>query len=452
MPWEIMSDIDPLRVVLLHKPGKENEWVSLSLNSPWDALVFPRGARAACEHQEYVKLIKENSNAKIYFIEELINDILAKVDKKERSQFLLEALGEEKYFKLRKFLTDEEITADHILGRVHPFKYLINSELIIKPISSLIWARDFSVVTQGGLLISHYNGLFARRKDETGVVKAIYKWHPEFQKNLIILEDFSLKEKFFLQGGDVIPIDEESIAVGTNGRTTRNAVEHLAKLLYENSNVKNVYSVNMPSMLDATKRKTPNILNSLWIHLDSFFNFVDDNKVVTVLPTFRKHMKQILYNIIKITKKESLKEMKKGEIKPSILRKYASPTPPLKDIKDMGKCTVLRKGKKSETKNDFLEALVEDSKLEKDEIITVGGSPEDYPNIYEYIDAVLREFRFQAANVLPLKKGVVIAYDENKATLNALKNHGIKVLTFAAPQLSFGMGGPHCLAMTLFRK
>lgn len=447
-----MSDIDPLRAVLLHKPGKENEWVSLALTSPWGAIAFPRGARAACEHQEYVKLIKENSDTKIYFIEELLNDILNKVDKKERSQFLLEVFGEERYSKIRKFLADEEITADHILGRVHPFKYVMDSELIIKPIGSLIWARDFSVVTQGGLVISHYNGLFARRKNETGVVKAIYKWHPEFQKNLTILEDFSLKEKLFLQGGDVIPIDEEAIAVGTGGRTTRNAVEHLAKLLYENSNVKTVYSVNMPSMLDAPKRKTPNILNALWIHLDSFFNFVDNNKVVTVLPTFRTHLKQILYNIMKITRKDAITEMKKEGTKPSILRRQVSPVPSLKDIKNIGKCTVLRRGKKAETKKDFLKALVEDDKLNKDEIITVGGSPEDYPNTYEYIDAVLREFRFQAANVLPLRKGVVIAYDENKATLNALKNHGIKVLTFTAPQLSFGMGGPHCLAMTLFRK
>lgn len=452
MSWKIMSDIDSLRAVLLHKPGKENEWVSLGLTSPWGALAFPRGARAAREHQEYVKLIKENSNARIYFIEELINDILDKVDKKERSQFLLEVFGEERYSKLRKFLADEEITADHILGRVHPFKYVINSELLIKPIGSLIWARDFSVVTQGGLVISHYNGLFARRKNETSVVKAIYKWHPEFQKNLVILEDFSLKEKFFLQGGDVIPIDEETIAIGTGGRTTRNSVEHLAKLLYENSNVKTVYSVNMPSMIDTSKRKMPNILHALWIHLDSFFNFVDDNKVVTVLPTFRTHLKQILYNIMKIARKDALTEMKKEGTKPSIIRRYVSPAPPLKDIKNMGKCAVLRKGKTTETKKDFLEALAEDGKVEKDEIITVGGSVEDYQNTYEYIDTVLREFRFQAANVLPLRKGVVIAYDENEATLNVLKNHGIKVLTFSAPQLSFGMGGPHCLAMTLFRK
>jgi arginine deiminase len=144
--------------------------------------------------------------------------------------------------------------------------------------------------------------------------------------------------------------------------------------------------------------------------------------------------------------------MKKKGTKPSMLRRYSTPLPTLNDMKNLGRCTIFRRGKKAETEKDFLETLVEDSRLEKDEIITVGGSPEDYSDPYEYIDTVLREFRFQAANVLPLRKGVVIAYDENEVTLNALRNHGVKVLTFSAPQLSFGMGGPHCLAMTLFRK
>jgi len=447
-----MSDTDPLRAVLLHRPGKESEWVSMALGGAGGGISFPRGRRAAHEHQEFTELIRKNSDAKIYFVEELINDILAKIDKKERIQFLSESLGEENYLKLRKILTDEEINVDHILGRVHPFKYMVDSELIIKPIGSMAWARDFSVVTQGGLVISHYSGFYARRKNETKVIKAVYKWHPEFQKHLFILEDFSSKEKLYLQGGDVIPIDEEAIAIGTGSRTSRKAVEHLAELLHKKSDVKTVYSVHLPTFLDAPKPRTPNILHSLWIHLDSFFNFVDKNKAVTVLPTFRTNLKQILRNIIKTTRKESIKEMKKEKVKPSILRRSTSPLPTLEDIKNLGRCTVFRKGKETETKKDFLKALVEDSILDKDEIISVGGSPENYSNPYEYIDTVIREFRFQAANVLPLRKGVVIAYDENEITLNALRNHGVKVLTFSAPQLSSGLGGPHCLAMTLLRK
>lgn len=65
--------------------------------------------------------------------------------------------------------------------------------------------------------------------------------------------------------------------------------------------------------------------------------------------------------------------------------------------------------------------------------------------------AVRREQWSDAANVLALRPGLVVAYDRNDAANRCLRRAGIEVLTFPGSELARGRGGPHCLSSPLLR-
>jgi arginine deiminase len=62
------------------------------------------------------------------------------------------------------------------------------------------------------------------------------------------------------------------------------------------------------------------------------------------------------------------------------------------------------------------------------------------------------ELSMQAANVVQLGPGKVIAYAHNRHTIQALQENGIEVLPFEGKYLADNLGGPHCLTMPLLRK
>jgi arginine deiminase len=64
---------------------------------------------------------------------------------------------------------------------------------------------------------------------------------------------FKGTKKFFdrtnpttLEGGDVMILNDESIAVGLSVRTQAESIETLAKNVFENTDIKHVYAVDIP--------------------------------------------------------------------------------------------------------------------------------------------------------------------------------------------------------------
>lgn len=64
---------------------------------------------------------------------------------------------------------------------------------------------------------------------------------------------------------------------------------------------------------------------------------------------------------------------------------------------------------------------------------------------------MLRELRGQAANVVAVAPGNVIAYAGNAAAFDALKRAGAEVTLFNGTELRHNNGGPHCMTMPLER-
>ena len=63
-----------------------------------------------------------------------------------------------------------------------------------------------------------------------------------------------------------------------------------------------------------------------------------------------------------------------------------------------------------------------------------------------------REQWSDGVNLICLRPGVVIAYDRNFVTNQALKKHGVKVIEIPSSELSRGRGGSHCMTMALVRE
>ncbi len=66
--------------------------------------------------------------------------------------------------------------------------------------------------------------------------------------------------------------------------------------------------------------------------------------------------------------------------------------------------------------------------------------------------ALEREQWNDAANLLAIRPGTVVAYEQNQLTNRALRKAGIEVLTFSASELSRGRGGSHCMSCPLERE
>jgi len=90
--------------------------------------------------------------------------------------------------------------------------------------------------------------------------------------------------------------------------------------------------------------------------------------------------------------------------------------------------------------SDILESIIH----EKPILIPVAGN-------YSQL-AIDVETNFDATNFLALAPGVVVGYDRNRKTIEALKKAKVKVYGFNGDQLSLGMGSTRCMSMPFDRE
>jgi arginine deiminase len=95
-----------------------------------------------------------------------------------------------------------------------------------------------------------------------------------------------------------------------------------------------------------------------------------------------------------------------------------------------------RGGLRAVAENDVMGAIAAATGVGRTRVIETGDEREQWAD---------------AANVLALRPGVVIAYDRNVTTNDALERNGITVLPTPSAELSRGRGGPRCLSCPLLR-
>ena len=125
---------------------------------------------------------------------------------------------------------------------------LVNSEsesdLIIDPMPNLYFTRDpFAVVGEGVNLNRMYS---VTRNRETLYGKYVFKYHPDYKDVSLY---FRRDCQFHTEGGDVLNINENTLAVGISQRTMPEAVERLAYNIFQDEagEVRRVLALDIPS-------------------------------------------------------------------------------------------------------------------------------------------------------------------------------------------------------------
>jgi arginine deiminase len=241
-------------------------------------------------------------------------------------------------------------------------------------------------------------------------------------------------EGVFVEGGDVIVLNEGTLLAGVGNATTAEAAQRLAqKLKLE------VIAVQMPSRAWAPGEWEG--LQLLFYHLDCLVNFIDAQTVLAVPYLLEKEHSQ----------RNPLLDVLFGAARLASLARE-SRTAMIDEVRGVGWITRYAAGSGKEDKSlrvkliDFLHEL-------RVRPIYVGGDrPQAESEPKHVVERVVRECRFMATNIVAIEPGHVLAYDGNEHTLGALKRAGYRVTTIPAHELVRANGGPHCLTLPLERR
>ena len=262
-----------------------------------------------------------------------------------------------------------------------------DNQFILDPIPNLYFTRDpFACIGNGVSL----NRMYSRtRRRETLFGKYVLENHPNFAGQT----PFYYKREFpyAIEGGDILNLSNQVLAVGISQRTTAEAIELLAQNIFadETSEIETILALDIPAI-------------RAFMHLDTVCTQVDYDKFTIhpgILGTLR---------IFEIRKGD-----KKGELKVA------------------------------ETNSSLEEVLASHLKLDSVTLIQCGGKDRI---------ASEREQWNDGSNTLCIEPGKVVVYDRNYVTNQILRDNGVIVLEMASSELSRGRGGPRCMSMPLVRE
>ncbi|QMT98801.1 arginine deiminase [Mycoplasma tullyi] len=392
----VYSEIGRLRKVLVHTPDKELDYVT---PQRLDELLFSsllNPVKARQEHEAFIKLLEDQGVECVQ-----LSDLTAQTFEASSNEIKEEFIN--------RWL-DECIPILSEINRPKVYSYLktlsTNPQEMIRKMMSGILAKEVDIESEIELIADPMPNLYFTRDPFASIGKGITlhsMFHPT-RKRETIFADFifshhpeykntpkyySRNDEYSIEGGDLFVYDDKTLVIGVSERTEKKAIDSLAQKLKANdeTSFEKIYAINVPKM-------------SNLMHLDTWLTMLDYDKFL-----YSPNMMGVL---------------KIWEI-------------------DLTNETLLWK-ELNQSLEEFLSMVISKQAT----VIPVAG--EDSTQIE--IDI---ETNFDATNFLVIQPGVVVGYDRNYKTNQALKDAGIKVLSWNGDQLSLGMGSARCMSMPLYR-
>ena len=396
------SEIGRLRRVMLHRPGGELENL---MPEYLERLLFddiPYLREAQREHDAFADCLR-GQGVEVVYLSDLVAESIT--DGEVRRDLLRQLLDEAdlRSPRLRESLEDylgalpdREMIAAMMAGvrksqlrreGVRLGDYLSDAgddyPFAVDPLPNLYFTRDpFATIGTG---VSIHKMHTPTRNRETLFGKFIFQHHPVYKN---APQWYDRGETSSLEGGDILVLSPQVLAVGISQRTQEDSIDALAETVLSRSKTfKKVLAFNIP--------KTRSFM-----HLDTVFTMVDYDKF-TVHP-----------NILK-------------EITVFVM-----------ELDEGGKMSIRQEDGRLE------DILKEHLELDAVKLIPCGQGSE--------IDAA-REQWSDGSNTLAIAPGEVVVYSRNYVTNRSLEEAGVRIHEIPSAELSRGRGGPRCMSMPLWR-
>jgi arginine deiminase len=271
----VTSEIDPLRSVLVHTPGKELVAVTPGNREAYlyDDIIDLELAQR--EHRRFVAVLERF--AEVYEVRDLLTDIVSRPDVRE---FLvtraLEVVPSDALAKRLSALSAQELVALMVEGAMEdagPIARALNEVgYALPPLPNLFFTRDVGIVVGEHAIIGSMR--YGVRWTEEMLIKVLFRYHEKLE-NAGILYDGSEERRntYTLEGGDVHPLRPDLLVLGFSERSSPAALDQLCELAFEKCGVTDVIVVVMPNERTA-------------IHLDMVFTQIDRETCVIYPPFF----------------------------------------------------------------------------------------------------------------------------------------------------------------------
>lgn len=407
----VTTEVGRLRKVLVHEPGAEVDHMVPSMMEEllFDDILF--GERAREEHRRFKRVLQvlgvETIEAGGLLAEALEDD--------EARRFLLEGSLQGLSPMLREEMRRAPAAelADMLVRGVRPaMAHGIEVEDLyeIPPLPNWCFQRDPQVVLGGAVLFASMAA--PARQREALLSRVLFRFHPDLTGVPVLFDPLSSAPPHpSLEGGDVLLLSPEVIAVGQSQRTNRDAVRQLARALARREEGPRwLLSVELP-------RKRA------YMHLDTVLTPIDRDACLGFPPVVRGRG----------TDAARVFEIDLHADEPTF-----APRP------------------------DLLRALA--ARGVDLALVPCGG---DDPVAQQ------REQWTDGANALALAPGAILLYDRNVRTMEELGRHGFRAvqaedlllgrdevdldaggrvcILLASHEISRARGGPHCLTHPLLR-
>lgn len=308
MKVNVFSEIGKLNSVLLHRPGKELENLTPDL---LERLLFddiPYLKVAQEEHDVFADVLRENG-VEVLYIKDMVIEALSHHPEQinnfitqfvEESGILSKSVKSAIYEYLKSLNID--LLVDKMIVGIRSNEVISKNKVSIMdmledeypfytdPMPNILFQRDpFASIGNGVAINNMYT---EARQRETILSEYMFKYHPRFENEEI---PFYIKRhnRYNSEGGDILVLDKNTLAIGISKRTDPRAIEKLAKKLFnEHTSFNTILAFNIPK-------------TRAFMHLDTVFTQIDYG-IFTIHPGIMKDL-----TIFELTKEDALVKVSK---------------------------------------------------------------------------------------------------------------------------------------------